>query len=86
MVAWTGANSTLPRTKMFYNDLPHPPVSAVGNNTKYRSADGSGNNVVLPNLGRSGQPYAVRKFLPLKLVRILILVRSQRSVPPVRPK
>ena len=40
------------------NDLPHPPLSNVGKETAWRSADGSGNNVVNPKLGQAGQPYA----------------------------
>ena len=57
-----------------YKDLPHPPAGYVGlpgtvSSTApkrthkqvsyaYRSADGSNYNVMLPNLGQAGQPYA----------------------------
>lgn len=40
------------------NDLPHPPLTVVGNEHAWRSADGSGNNVTDPNLGKAGEPYA----------------------------
>ncbi|KAK4702637.1 hypothetical protein P7C70_g3584, partial [Phenoliferia sp. Uapishka_3] len=39
-------------------DLPHPPASHVGTRSIYRAADGSGNNALLPELGRAGLPYA----------------------------
>ncbi|BGP16827.1 hypothetical protein JCM10213_004674 [Rhodosporidiobolus nylandii] len=43
--------------RLLWNDLQHPPVSFVGD-SRYRSADGSGNNLFMPTLGAAGQPYA----------------------------
>ncbi|KAL8290495.1 hypothetical protein RQP46_002753 [Phenoliferia psychrophenolica] len=43
---------------LLWNDLPHPPSSFVGKTALYRQPDGSGNNPVLPDLGRAGTPYA----------------------------
>ncbi|KAL9932820.1 hypothetical protein V8E36_008519, partial [Tilletia maclaganii] len=37
-------------------DLPHPPAMDVGPEDRYRSADGSGNNPLWPELGKSGRP------------------------------
>ena len=42
---------------ILFNDLPHPPTSLVGHANKYRSADGSGNNLFVPELGKAGAPY-----------------------------
>ncbi|KAF7300900.1 Heme peroxidase [Mycena kentingensis (nom. inval.)] len=48
----------------FYNDLPHPSgiyqpsVSFLGPERSFRSADGAGNNLHIPDLGRAGMPYA----------------------------
>ena len=44
-----------------YNDLPHPPETTLGNGKtpySWRAADGSGNNVELPDLGKANTPYA----------------------------
>ncbi|KAI1608029.1 fatty acid oxygenase [Exophiala viscosa] len=41
-----------------WTDLQHPPQSYLGNNFIFRKADGSGNNILWPHLGASGQPYA----------------------------
>ena len=38
--------------------MPHPPSSHVGDRGTFRSADGSGNNFLIPDLGKSGLPYA----------------------------
>lgn len=43
---------------LLYNDLSHPPATFIGNKNAWRSADGSGNNPLLPDLGKSGTPYA----------------------------
>ena len=40
------------------NDLPHPPLSCVGNKYAWRSHDGSGNNVTDPDIGKAGSSYA----------------------------
>ena len=49
------------------DDLPHPPLTNVGNEYAWRSADGSGNNIANPSLGAAGNPYArsVSQFNPL---------------------
>jgi cytochrome P450 len=41
-----------------WNDLEHPPQSYLGTKHQYRSADGSNNNILLPDLGAAGTPYA----------------------------
>lgn len=43
---------------LLYNTLPHPPATYVGPQYQFRSADGSGNNPLYPELGQSGRPYA----------------------------
>ncbi|KAG6817060.1 hypothetical protein H0H87_000238 [Tephrocybe sp. NHM501043] len=42
----------------FYNTLPHPPASYLGPNDSFRQADGGGNNLESPDIGRAGTPYA----------------------------
>lgn len=41
-----------------WNGLPHPPPTSLGTEFKYRSADGSGNNINSPDLGKAETPYA----------------------------
>jgi hypothetical protein len=41
-----------------WNDLEHPPLSYLGAKYQYRSADGSNNSLVHPQLGAAGTPYA----------------------------
>ncbi|KAJ5605653.1 hypothetical protein N7510_008434, partial [Penicillium lagena] len=41
-----------------WNDLQHPPISYLGRDAAYRKADGSGNNVLWPQIGAAGTPYA----------------------------
>jgi len=43
---------------MLWADLPHPPAMYVGPQNRYRSADGSGNNPLWPDLGKAGSPYS----------------------------
>ncbi|CAE6412423.1 unnamed protein product, partial [Rhizoctonia solani] len=43
--------------KLLYETLPHPPSSYVGED-RFRRADGSRNNVNMPDLGRAGTTYA----------------------------
>ncbi|KAG8842829.1 hypothetical protein FRB96_004714 [Tulasnella sp. 330] len=38
-------------------DLPHPPATYLGKKYAYRTADGSFNNIYLPDLGRARMPY-----------------------------
>jgi linoleate 8R-lipoxygenase/9,12-octadecadienoate 8-hydroperoxide 8R-isomerase len=57
-------DSTLQKTvtdgflAQLYNDLQHPPISYLGKDYQYRSADGSFNSLVNPNVGKAGTPYA----------------------------
>jgi linoleate 10R-lipoxygenase len=55
--------------EVLYHSLPHPPATYLApfpspataqayNGGRFRAADGGGNNVWLPDLGRSGMPYA----------------------------
>ena len=43
---------------MLYNTIAHPPASYLGPAHSFREADGGGNNLLNPDLGRSGLPYA----------------------------
>ncbi|KAJ5102586.1 Psi-producing oxygenase A [Penicillium argentinense] len=43
---------------MLWKDLEHPPISYLDRDSRYRKADGSGNNVFWPKLGAAGTPYA----------------------------
>lgn len=52
--------------KLLWENLHHPPLSIMGEPYKYRQADGSHNNVLYPQLGKAGQPYA-RTIKPLTL-------------------
>ncbi|KAF7356580.1 Heme peroxidase [Mycena venus] len=44
--------------ELFYNDLAHPNSTNIGNCYAWRSADGSNNNVNVPEMGKAGTPYA----------------------------
>jgi linoleate 10R-lipoxygenase len=41
-----------------WNSLQHPPMSYLGDNFRYRSADGSNNSYLFPKLGAANTPYA----------------------------
>lgn len=41
-----------------WTTLDHPPVSSLGDQYKYRRADGSYNNIYSPQLGAANTPYA----------------------------
>ncbi|KAL6715679.1 hypothetical protein ACLMJK_006640 [Lecanora helva] len=41
-----------------WNSLQHPPMSYLGDKFAYRSADGSNNNILYPQLGAANTPYA----------------------------
>ncbi|EAW25699.1 peroxidase/cytochrome P450 family protein [Aspergillus fischeri NRRL 181] len=41
-----------------WDNLQHPPLSYLGDQFKYRTADGSYNNIMYPHLGASGSHYA----------------------------
>ncbi|PAV22931.1 heme peroxidase [Pyrrhoderma noxium] len=43
---------------VLYNTLTHPPPTYIGPSYRFRSADGSGNNPIIPWLGKAGLPYA----------------------------
>ncbi len=43
---------------LLYDTLSHPPATFLGDQARFRAADGAGNNPEWPDLGRSGQPYA----------------------------
>ncbi|KAJ5887878.1 hypothetical protein N7495_007919 [Penicillium taxi] len=49
-----------------WGSLPHPPLSYMGDDFKYRSADGSNNNPTLPWLGAANTPYC-RTIPPLTI-------------------
>ncbi|CAG8878159.1 unnamed protein product [Penicillium nalgiovense] len=49
-----------------WNSIPHPPLSYMGDDYKYRSADGSNNNPTLPWLGAANTPYC-RTIAPLTI-------------------
>ncbi|SPO47545.1 putative dioxygenase Ssp1 [Moesziomyces antarcticus] len=43
---------------IIWGDLPHPPVSFMGPEHRFRRADGSDNNIQIPKLGAANQPYS----------------------------
>ncbi|KAJ5386657.1 hypothetical protein N7509_009198 [Penicillium cosmopolitanum] len=49
-----------------WNSLPHPPLSMMGDDYKYRTADGSNNNPTQPKLGAANTPYC-RTIPPLTI-------------------
>ncbi|KAH8800452.1 hypothetical protein F5884DRAFT_552161 [Xylogone sp. PMI_703] len=46
-----------------WDNLRHPPLSYLGNEFRYRTADGSNNNILYPHLGAAGSHYA-RSVVP----------------------
>ncbi|KIW99798.1 uncharacterized protein Z518_10726 [Rhinocladiella mackenziei CBS 650.93] len=44
--------------KLLWENLEHPPLSYEGDEYKYRTADGSNNNIMYPHLGKAGSYYA----------------------------
>ncbi|KAF9885228.1 hypothetical protein FE257_000588 [Aspergillus nanangensis] len=44
--------------RTLWTSLQHPPVSFLGDDSKYRTADGSNNNIMYPHLGAAGSQYA----------------------------
>ncbi|KAG8952208.1 hypothetical protein FRC04_004915 [Tulasnella sp. 424] len=42
---------------LLYRDLPHPPGTYLGKKWAFRSADGSYNNINIPDLGKARMPY-----------------------------
>ncbi|PCH36246.1 linoleate diol synthase [Wolfiporia cocos MD-104 SS10] len=51
----TLSNATV---ELLYNDLAHPPETYVGERYSWRTADGSNNNMSVPDMGKAGTPYA----------------------------
>ncbi|PSR83722.1 heme peroxidase [Coniella lustricola] len=45
-------------TKTLWKNLWHPPISYLGTPLRYRTADGSNNNIIYPSLGAAGSHYA----------------------------
>ncbi|KAJ7055860.1 heme peroxidase [Mycena amicta] len=43
---------------LLYTTIPHPPATSLGPEHAYRQADGGGNNILSPDIGRAGTPYA----------------------------
>ncbi|CAO2651331.1 Nn.00g096280.m01.CDS01 [Neocucurbitaria sp. VM-36] len=54
----TGEKITHSFLEQLWNDLPHPPQSYLGTKFQYRSADGSNNSLINPQVGAAGTPYA----------------------------
>ena len=44
--------------QQLYDDLQHPPVAQLGNDHRYRAADGSFNNIMAPHVGAANTHYA----------------------------
>ncbi|KAK2592292.1 hypothetical protein QQS21_010012 [Conoideocrella luteorostrata] len=57
--------------KTLWKNLEHPPVSYLGDQFKYRTADGSNNNIMYPRLGASNSPYARSVVSQHKPARVL---------------
>ncbi|KAI9724613.1 MAG: hypothetical protein M1828_003636 [Chrysothrix sp. TS-e1954] len=51
--------------QLFYS-LPHPPQSYLGEQFRYRQADGSYNNILYPHIGKANSPYA-RTVRPMQV-------------------
>ncbi|KAH8668546.1 heme peroxidase [Xylariales sp. PMI_506] len=48
-----------------WDNLKHPPLSYMGDKWRYRTADGSHNNILYPDLGKAGSYYA-RSVVPTR--------------------
>ncbi|PVI04137.1 heme peroxidase [Periconia macrospinosa] len=77
--------------KSLYDKLEHPPLSTLGDPYKYRTPDGSNNNVLFPNLGKAGsfycrtvRPVHVPKSLPDPGLLFDALL-ARESPPPPHP-
>ncbi|KIJ55788.1 hypothetical protein M422DRAFT_152180 [Sphaerobolus stellatus SS14] len=44
--------------QLLFYDLPHPPATYMGDQYRFRTADGSNNNVQIPDMGKAGTPYS----------------------------
>lgn len=54
-----------------WNATPHPPSTSLGTKYKYRKADGSCNNIRMPDLGAANTPYA-RAVKPVTLQNVAL--------------
>lgn len=54
----TGSSHTGGPVDTVFYDLPHPPATYMGNQYRWRTADGSYNNVQIPDMGKAGTPYS----------------------------
>ncbi|PGH01900.1 prostaglandin-endoperoxide synthase 2 [Blastomyces parvus] len=52
--------------KSLWVSLPHPPLTYLGDEYRYRAADGSNNNPMFPRLGAANTPYA-RSIRPMTI-------------------
>ncbi|EEH06908.1 animal heme peroxidase [Histoplasma capsulatum G186AR] len=52
--------------KSLWVSLPHPPLAYLGDEYRYRAADGSNNNPMFPRLGAANTPYA-RSVRPITI-------------------
>ncbi|KAL7269861.1 hypothetical protein RUND412_007453 [Rhizina undulata] len=59
---------TTHQVDQLWDSLQHPPLSYLGNAYQFRQADGSYNNIMYPDLGRAGSPYA-RSVKPMTKMR-----------------
>ncbi|QSZ34092.1 hypothetical protein DSL72_005680 [Monilinia vaccinii-corymbosi] len=53
-----GKSLTANFVNTLWNALPHPPGRSLGEEFRYRDADGGNNNIRMPELGRAGTAYA----------------------------
>lgn len=73
-----------------WTTLDHPPVSSLGDQYKYRRADGSCNNIYSPQLGAANTPYA-RSVRPTVLQNPdlpepeIVFEKLSENQPPPRP-
>ncbi|EDR13977.1 linoleate diol synthase [Laccaria bicolor S238N-H82] len=44
--------------ELLYNDLTHPAATSISNKYAWRTADGSYNNIDVPDMGKAGTPYS----------------------------
>ncbi|KAF9466079.1 linoleate diol synthase [Collybia nuda] len=44
--------------QLLYNDLAHPAATSISSKYAWRTADGSHNNIDLPDMGKAGTPYS----------------------------
>ena len=61
-----GAHLSNMFVQQLYDNLQHPPPATLGDEHKYRAADGSFNNIMAPMIGAANTPYA-RSVRPHKI-------------------